>query len=177
MNCKCPIWFFLIVGTGGEFRNLDLCVINTLLFLWATPALFGAPGGTRTLKIRFLRPARIPIPSPRHLEWVTGIEPALYCFADSCLTIRRTLTLFGSRLGIRTLPFQPIWPVSRVYKSQPHTSAIYHLAGSQGVEPCDPISRAYWLAISCITILPTTLLNIITNPFPIIWYVFHDCLL
>jgi hypothetical protein len=31
---------------------------------------------------------------------------------------------FGSRSGLRSLPFQPVRPVSRVYKSRPHSSAI-----------------------------------------------------
>ena len=33
---------------------------------------------------------------------------------------------FGSRSRLRSLPFRPIWPVSRVYKSRPHSSAICH---------------------------------------------------
>jgi hypothetical protein len=38
----------------------------------------GAGGGTRTHKITILSRARMPIPSLRHMEPATGIEPATY---------------------------------------------------------------------------------------------------
>jgi hypothetical protein len=45
---------------------------------------------------------------------------------DALITELKRQYVIGSRLGDRTLPFQAICPISRVYKSPPHASATYH---------------------------------------------------
>ena len=74
----------------------------------------GLPGGTRT-----------PDPELRRLV-LYPVELRADCF--------------GTPPGIRTLPFQPVRPISRLYKGRPHTSAEEHnsfniLKTTLGIEP------------------------------------------
>ena len=45
--------------------------------------------------------------------------------------------------------------IKRICNPIPSLSGHTNMVENQGVEPCDLISKVYWLAINCITVLPT----------------------